>query len=414
MGVQTATVPAQAIGELRQQMARKYGARLVDEGDRQVLLIRVPRGEPDPVNDVEAAVDYLDPGDVEQATHCILVGDERISQVYASPLKDLMKERLRFDAQEINQQRAQLPGTLCHNLYRSPADPRRRWRLAVRLPMESVRDLDETTLEELADQIGAKSNQAAFDQLATVYLIAAQDEVCMDPELFVQELRKAWADEDRRRRLLAEHEAKLEAQARRAQAERRALLKDLEGKFRAPTQPATRRRLDTRGRDDSPRMAAVASAEADVEAVRPRMAQGSVLPEVDRAVATQQREVDTLTHRVDALTRRAQDLRPGDDVADAVARKLTLDGYDVLIEPDTPYPIDIAAERPGGPMQRIVFRLAPRLTSSEATELLRMAKELDVDQVFCVAEQADEEAKRRLVATKVTWFRPHELGTLRL
>ena len=139
MAMHSAVLPAQELATLRTELAPQYGARVVDEGDRKILLIRVPRKEPDPVNDVESAVDYLDPRDVQDITHCLLLGDQSVAQVYAGPLRDLMADRRVFDKQQVAEWRERMPGALTHQLYRSPADPRRRWRLAVRLPCASVK-----------------------------------------------------------------------------------------------------------------------------------------------------------------------------------------------------------------------------------------------------------------------------------
>ena len=443
MAMHSAVLPAQELATLRTELAPQYGARVVDEGDRKILLIRVPRKEPDPVNDVESAVDYLDPRDVQDITHCLLLGDQSVAQVYAGPLRDLMADRRVFDKQQVTEWRERLPGALTHQLYRSPADPRRRWRLAVRIPCASVKELEETHLEELADVIGSQLEGARFRELAAVYLIASQDDVRMEPDHFVQELVKTWKDEERRRRVEDERRSREEADRRRQETERRALLRDLDSRFkekiaRAPmrSRPETPMRraaspaadlpmqtprrvaraeevLERLGDSDAPTGAPLLAMDADVD-VRPRpegaLGLDAIGEELDRHDAT----VDRLQRKVDGLTRRAHEVRPGESVTKALTRKLNLLGFDVIETPDTPYAIDLAAERADAAPHRIVFHVTARIDAAAADELLRMARELKVDHVFGVADHIDDGAKQRLVASKVTWFRPRDLGSLRL
>ena len=426
----TAGVPAAELTAWRNELAPRYGAKLIDEGDRRILIVRVPRAEPDPVNDVEAAVEFLDPKDVQAMTHCILVGQERIAQVYAGPLQDLMQDRLRFDRQEVAALRQRLPDELTHQLYRSEQDPARRWRLAIWIPVDSVREVQEVHLTDVADALGSQLEGPRVDDVAAVYLIARQDDVRLEADHVIQELRRTWKDEARRMRIQRERAEAEEAERRRKEAERRALMRDLDRRMKereaqkAPPTPRVGPMSTGRGaiqqlaEEAAPRPQPLASLDADITArkdpFRGSEPRGAAHEAVAAAIEHRKHHVDGLQDRVDSLTDRAQQIRPGEPVKDAVARKLSILGYDVLMEPETDMPIDLAAERANEAPHHLVVRIVDRLTQAEAETLVRLGRELDVDQVLCVADQADDEARRTLAASKVTWFRPRELGTLRL
>lgn len=222
--------PSDVVALARRELAPRYGAQVWDGPDRRVLLVRVPRREPDPVNDVEEAVDFLRPADVADITHCLLVADEAVAQVYSRPLQELMAERQALDRRIAASWRDRLQG-LAHAVFQAPEDPRRRWRLAVRLPLDSVRDLREKVLEDLAEGMGAELATQRFSQIVAVYLIAGADDVRLEADMFIQELRAKWASEEGRRRAALEvSQREAEAQQRREQ-ERRQILQEMEARL---------------------------------------------------------------------------------------------------------------------------------------------------------------------------------------
>lgn len=561
-------VPSDEVARIRTELSPQYGAKVHEAGPARVLLIRVPRGEPDPVNDVEEAVEFLQPGDVQDITHCLLIGDERVAQVYARPLVDLMQERIGFDRRQCAAWRERMPGRLGHAIYQSPEDPRRRWRLAVRLPVSSIKEMDEEMLEDLAEGLGPELETPRFKALVAVYLIAAEDDVRLEPDLFVKELLATWQDEERRRRVEADRAWQEEEERRRKERERAALLRDMEGRVgrkrtvRAPLRRApllesettirprpevrhVRQQIDRMARgpwaesvdaapgeerrlrttppsptgpwlaDDDVHQEAMAPLQdggapalrgdagspvsrADGDRSAPVDGEGPVGPDMDdelpeqlapmmaaaqqAAEATRQRhdeahrDLDALRGRVDdALDRARGDepagkrpdvrsrsadrtgatLRSGADAdGDAPGRRVdepgaqrmhrttggsdlgrlppddrttqrdrrkmapvdraraTLEdaGFEVMVRPDTPgHVIDLAGEREGGDPQRIVVRTVERLDTGVAKELLKTARELDVDLVLCVAQHIEPEGRRILVATKAKAVSPDEM-----
>ncbi len=566
----TALLPATDLVAIRTRLAEQYGSELYEaDDDRRILCIHVPRAEPDPVNDVEAAVEYLDPTDVGAATQVLLIGTQRMAQVYAEPLKQLVQERVRTDQRIADEWRQRLPGTLSHEFFKDPADPRRRSRLVVRLPVGSMAEVEDSLLEPLADELGPQVDTPRVKSLAAVYLISARDHVRLAPDVFIQELLRKWRDEDRRMRAQAARELEKQAERERKEIERRRLMADLDRTLgrservaRAPLRrhqtPSNRvdsllghgRHLDltpgTRlsartlaeqkqpstsneppgatqdhdsghtgarehrfgtnyqyldavlgrgapaGQDSatpghfgatppSPRAqepalgtkepapplartpssgprsqvagtprsapepsyprAALASTDDVIQTRGPSrgpssasrstahpsratpaatpassQAASSSGPAAETAVVEHNHRMERIKNRVDGLGKRAVELndRPGGRLG-RIAEHLMDCGFDVLVRPETPGArIDLAAERPEGNPQRIVLRLEDKLTVAAANKGLELARTLDVDQVVVVAEHADPEAERRLLATKVQWLTPTDLAKARL
>ncbi len=532
-------LPPEEAARLRSELSKEYGSEVYEGSERRVLVIRVPREDPDPVNDVEAAIEHLQPADVEDISQCLLMGDQRVAQVYVRPLQDLMRERLAFDRAQADHWRQELPGQLSHAVFQAPDDPRRRWRLAVRLPVASVAEVEEEHFDDLVEGIGPLLDTPRFKQLAAVYFIAAQDHLRLQASVFLTEMREKWSSEERaRRQAEAERKAADEtrlteaAAKRRAEEERIALLRevdrkmaryqaeraagtsfaDVEGRARSPSlsnaapshvpgrpehqgvlaeaeTTLTARTPGPRGpwsvRDVEQPEAAANSAEAllaraaaesaDVAAklIKDVAPKDDVIYDTDAAVASLVDGPKRLVNRLDALRARvdsaidlspvrtpvrateertqrrsdrfvprrdstrteparndpaapgssirgtdpARDIMAGIPRGDAKGRlkaRLEACGFDVITAPSTPgHALDIAAERPDGDPQRVVARVVPRLDVATAKQLLKTARELDVDLVLCVAEHVDGEASRILVATKVKLATPADVAAYR-
>ncbi len=510
-------IPTEEAARLRGSLAKEYGAEVWEGPERRVLLIRVPRAEPDPVNDVEAAVEHLQPADVEDLTHCLLMGDQRVAQVYVRPLQDLMRERLAFDARQADHWRQELPGQLSHSLFQAADDPRRRWRLAIRLPVASVAEVEEEHFDDLVEGIGPLLDTPRFKQLVAVYFIAANDHLRLQANVFLKEMKDKWVSEERLRRK-AEEERKAEettrsraaAERRRQEEERIALLREVDRKMARyqaekavggplpATDPTTPGRagagpirdllaesettLTARDSDRArhPRgpwtvteveqpeiphnsaealLARAAAESADVAKALFRDAppRDATKYDTDAVVAELVDKPKGLADRLDALrarvdnaleqaptrstsrdvptrtsaprrahvpTRRTERVREPlggrendvgrGDPKTRLRRRLEASGYDVLDAPTIPgHHVDLAAERPDGDPQRVVARVVAKLDVSTAKQLLKTARELDVDLVLCVAEHQDAEARRILVATKVKLASPGDIAAYR-
>jgi hypothetical protein len=452
-------VPADEMQRARDQLASSYGARVWEAGGRRVLLVRVPRDDPDPVNDLEEAVEYLAASDAKDLTHLALIGNRRIEMVYPQPLVDRMAQRVQFDHFECTRLRKELmPHT--HRIYTAAGDTRRMLRLALRIPHAKVAEVTDTDLDILSDAIGSELEGSKIRAVRAVYLIADQDHVRLDAELMVPDLRERYQDQDRKRRTLAEAARKAEEARRQREGERRKLMNEMERRFpprvaraplRSPEQGPWERDMGRSTtltpRAGTPATAATAGRASPAPSGRPGEirapgARGPAAPPRAPRATT----YDAIADRVDALARGGESARgqamqpalsapamrdpalspatpeatpepsraPSGIRAPAHARLADL-GYEVLIDPPIEgHRADLAAERAEGYPQRVLAWFPERLTTAVAEEILAAAKDLGADLALAVAEAADPEAQRRLVATKGKWLRPQELSSLGL
>ncbi|HLE47226.1 MAG TPA: hypothetical protein VI818_02930, partial [Candidatus Thermoplasmatota archaeon] len=83
------------------------------------------------------------------------------------------------------------------------------------------------------------------------------------------------------------------------------------------------------------------------------------------------------------------------------------------VEHDTT-PYALAAEREHGYPRRVLVKTSPRLGRDDVDHLLHEVRTLDADLLIVVALDADEDARRRTIATKVKVIRPDEVAALAL
>lgn len=349
----TLPLPGAELERLKATLARQYGAQAWEGAGETILVVRVPRAEPDVVNDLEAAIEHCAPNDVQAMTAALLVGDDKTLAVPVHPFKELMAQRVRFDHEQCTTLRSRVAaGT--HLLYKAPGDPRKVLRLGVRVGHPSVQEVDDADLEHWANTLGADLETGRLAGVRAVYLVADKDEVRIDAALFFQDLRKHAAEARTRRDMAAQVAARQSAGKPKPERVAYAPLKTIE--------------------DDAP-AAPTAMGGSTTLATDP-------VPGVPAALAT-----------LEATLRAC--------------------GYDVLLRPPG-HGIDLAAERPDGDPQRVVAWTPDRLTPELATEAIRAARKLDVDLALVVCDDAEPEGRKRLIATKVRWLQPKDLAQLDL
>lgn len=352
-------LPGAELERLKGTLARHYGGTVWEGAGERILVVRVPRGEPDIVNDVEAAVESVSPADTDRITAALLVGDDKTLAVPVHPFAELMAQRVRFDHEQCTSLRTRLaPST--HLLYKAPGDPRKVLRLGIRVPHPSVQDVDDNDLEQWASTLGEDLDAGRLNGVRAVYLVADQDEVRLDSLVFFQDLRKQAADAKARRDMAAQVAARQAA-----------------GKPKAPVVAYA----PLRTIEDDPASPGAAS-------VEPAAATGPAKP------SPPQRPLD-------------------DPVLAALEAELRGSGFDVLLRPPG-HAIDLAAERAQGDPQRVVAWAPERLTPELATQAIRTARQLDVDLALVVCDDAEPEGRKRLIATKVRWLQPKDLAQLDL
>lgn len=376
-------IPGVELEHMKETLAPLYGAQLWEEAGHRILVVRTPGEEPDVVNDLERAVERLSPGDVHDLDHCLLVGGLRSTAVSVQPLVELMEQRVRRDKEIAQLLRQHIPGRDGHLLWRDPSAGRRAVRLALRIPKPRARDIDDDDLEVLADRIGPELHTAPMRAVTAVHLLADEDDVRIDPDIMLQDLRARWEDDDRRLRAEAEERRREETEKDERRREREAIVSLLKSRYTH--------------HDDAPR--------AFLDTAVPRRDRSGIDAVLERAGPTAGGTGDrTTAPRPPAPT----------PVLERVQARLRASGYDVLDHPDVPgHVVDLAAERDGDP-GRVIARVAPRLTLSLAEDVLETCRALGTDLALIVAETADDEARERLVATKATWVVPDDLDQLRL
>ncbi len=395
---QSLPLPTSELDRLKGYLAPHYGAQVWEGSGARILVVRVPTPEPDVVNDIEAAVEHLLPGDVQDLTAALLVGSERTHAVSVTPFQDLMARRVQFDHGQAKELRRLITSDTGHRLYRHASDPRKVLRLGIRVPHASVKELDDEDLGRLAAELGPVWD-GQCKGVRAVYLVAASDDVRIDGDLFAQDL-KARFHEEADRRLMAAQIASRQGAA---------------GSLPAPqlhestpfAKPGPKSSVQSTGLNDpAPRVAFAPIKRHETGAVW----EGAVVAEPATHTAPTAPADATLAQ---GSATSAPPLDPHLATLTAVNAKLSAAGFDVLQRPPVHgHKIDLAAERQDGDVQRVIVQARDIFTAEAAREALDTARTLSVDLLLVVAETAEPEAKKRIIATKVRYLRPDEIGSL--
>lgn len=357
MGHRTSTLPLPGaeLDRLKDTLSRQYGSQVWEGAGERILVVRVPRADPDIIQDLETAVEHLAPADTDGITAALLVGDSKPIAVPIHPFMQLMAQRVRFDQEQCTQLRAQLaPGA--RHLYRAPGDPKKSLRLALRVAHASVQDVDDADMTAWAEALGADLAAGRLSGTRAVYLIANADHVRLDAALFFHDLRKQQAEAQ------ARHDMAAQVAARQSQGKPK-----VERVAYAPLRTI----------EEDAAAAAVATA-----------TQSEPTP----AMPQPQAESPTLL---------------------ALAVRLRALGFDVLVRP-AGHGIDLAAERADGDAQRVVAWTPERVTPDVATQALGTTRKLDIDLALMVCDDVEPEGRKRLIATKVRLLGTKDISNLDL
>ncbi len=233
----------------RYELARDHGAVVWEHGHTRILLVRVPKDAPDIVNDVEAAVEAISPGDVDNIDSAILMGDRVDHVVPVQPFRDLMADRVAFDKAQCRAIRQDLGGggggkgtglgttigrqgddgfgsghAWCYRAFRARGDARRNLRLAVFAPVDRLAELDDGALDTMAKMLGPDAEAGRFVDISCVYLVSRGDDVRMRADEFLEQVLGRWQSAA----FLAREAEERQRIQRIKASERRNLLKDLE------------------------------------------------------------------------------------------------------------------------------------------------------------------------------------------
>lgn len=386
-------IPQAELDRMRSQLASTYGAQVWEGAGARILVVRVPRPEPDLVTDIEAAVDYLDPADTKDLTAALLVGDVKAHVVPTHPFADLMARRMQFDAEQGRELRKRLaPGS--HLTYRAPGDHRKIVRLALRLRSPTVASMDDAELERWSLTLAPDLTAGKLAGIRAVYLVADQDDVRLSADAFIQSVRQTMAEAEQRRAMAQELASKQATSPRPAGAQRPG----------APAAAAPQRvaYAPLRSIGDG----AIAH-ESSVHA-NPMHGQGPISGHSGASAGSQ------VMAGPGANAADRANLIASNPLAAAVRLRLEENGFDVLVAPPVKHAIDLAAERTEGDVQRVIVRFPERLTTAVAQEILATCRAIDTDLALVVCADADPDGRKRLIATKARWIQPADVGHLNL
>lgn len=419
---QALRVPPAELERMKQALSHRYGSELWDPEGEALLVVRVPRDEPDMVNDLEGAVDYLAPGDVAQAKATLFVGHRRSHVVSTPALQGLMESRTALDRAQADAMRRDLkPGE--HRVFQAPGDPRRLHRLALRLPCARVADATEAHLAPFADRLGPLLGTPPVSLARAVHLVAERDDVRLDADLFFQDLEERWR-EGRQRHDLAQALAAKQAAAAAGAASQAQQPPPAAG---APDLPPPRATVAPLRRHDAPHGGWDAG-DGPAIGLGPPIAfpapVGGGMGEVFEVGGSPQPAAippAALPPRTSLASPPGPSGAPGDATAqrEAEAALAALDarlkalGYATRPRPGR-HGIDLAAERGGGFPDRVIAFAPPALDVATAERVLAVARTVNADQALIVCPQAEPEARRRLIATKAKWVTAAEVPLLSL
>ncbi len=438
-------IPGEELHRMQSQLSPHYGSEVWEQDGKRVLVIRTPDLDPDVVNDLEAAIEYLSPADVKDLQSCLLVGESRTTAVSVAPLQELMEQRLQQDKKIAALLRSQIPGRQGHLLYRAPDDPKRIGRLGIRISHAHARDIDDEDLDIIADELGPQLESPQFSNVRAVYILADQDDVRLEADLFFQELANRFQDESRREQAEVEARRLAEEAAAQKKAEREEIMRVLRDRYPSKQEPwpetrterervstfsprsevsaTTSARVDNlSGREDTytSRTERTSSTTASNSSSSGSSSASSIGAELDarfgRSRGTYE-EAPSAPIATPAPTSSYEEVSaPAPSAVRAQARGvLEAAGYDVMENPDVPgHTVHLAGEREDLHPTRVIMRFEERFTNRVAQETLESARALETDLVVVVSEDADDAAKERIIATKVKWVAPDDLLGLNL
>ncbi|MEA3202377.1 MAG: hypothetical protein QOI63_43 [Thermoplasmata archaeon] len=416
--MQALDVPAAELERMKQALSPRYGSELWDPDGQALLVVRVPRDEPDLVNDLEGATEYLAPGDVAAAKTTLFVGNQKSHIVPTPTLQGLMEARTALDRAQADAARRILkPGE--HKVFQAAEDPRRLHRLALRLPCLKVADVSEEHLAPFVAALGPLLHVPPVSQVRAVQLVADRDDVRLDADLFFQDLEERW-QEERQRHALAQALAGQQSAAETARKElkqREAAAQSLLARASATPQPAAPRAAvaPLRRHDPAPSWDGQAPPVAPFSLPRPPAEGMGDVFEVGEPLPMARQDSQAARPAPPASA------APPGSVAqeEAVAALAALDarlqalGFTTLPSPGR-HGIGLAAERAGGFPNRVIAFAPPRLDAAAADRILAVARTVRADQAFVVCAEADAEARRRLIATPAKWLTAAEIPLLAL
>ena len=160
-------------------------SRTVRAGNEWILVFRTFTPEPDVIQDVKYVLSSLDIEDIRYIDSLLLIGSKKSVKVDSSLVEDLVGDRTRSPV-IITSMKDEIDRDFGFKVY--DRGPHRR--LAARMPLIEIKDFKDEFTDKIKDNILNDSSITpdTLDDILSVYLIADETYVRIDPGTFFQEI----------------------------------------------------------------------------------------------------------------------------------------------------------------------------------------------------------------------------------
>ena len=160
-------------------------SRTVKAGNEWILVFRTFTPEPDVIQDVKYVLSSLDIEDIRYIDSLLLIGSKKSVKVDSSLVEDLVGDRTRSPV-IITSMKDEIDRDFGFKVY--DRGPHRR--LAARIPIIEIKDFKDEFTDKIKDNILNDSSITpdTLDDILSVYLIADETYVRIDPGTFFQEI----------------------------------------------------------------------------------------------------------------------------------------------------------------------------------------------------------------------------------
>ncbi len=160
-------------------------SRTVRAGNEWILVFRTSTQEPDVIQDVKDVLASLDIEDIRYIDLLLLIGSKKSVKVDSSLVEDLVGDRTRSPV-IITRMKDEIDRDFGFKVY--DRGPHRR--LAARIPIIEIKDFKDEFTDRIKDNIldDGSITPDTLDDILSVYLIADETYVRIDPGTFFQEI----------------------------------------------------------------------------------------------------------------------------------------------------------------------------------------------------------------------------------
>ena len=160
-------------------------SRTVRAGNEWILVFRTSTQEPDVIQDVKDVLASLDIEDIRYIDLLLLIGSKKSVKVDSSLVEDLVGDRTRSPV-IISSMKDEIDRDFGFKVY--DRGPHRR--LAARIPIIEIKDFKDEFTDRIKDNIlgDGSITPDTLDDILSVYLIADETYVRIDPGTFFQEI----------------------------------------------------------------------------------------------------------------------------------------------------------------------------------------------------------------------------------